>query len=191
MNDPQNFTFSNTSGYQERKSDLEFWSKQHQKKRKLTTHFAVILFGVLLFKLFKESFFYFAQDLVIWDLLSWRVALAYPFLGGWSGNIDSYTSLRADTTLPLQPHSHCVSPHGGLMSLSVILQQSLGKERLPEGSVWLFAYLCLQFPPSFFLWIWLANIAVFVWISSTCPPISFMFWGWRKLLCFFLSVLQP
>jgi hypothetical protein len=32
---------------------------------------------------------------------------------------------------------------------------------------------------------------VFVWISSTCPPISFMFWGWRKLLCFFLSVLQP
>lgn len=37
---------------------------------------------------------------------------------------------------------------------------------------------------SFSLWIWLANIALFVWIYSACPPISFMFCGWCKLCAF-------
>lgn len=36
-------------------------------------------------------------------------------------------------------------------------------------------------PPSFSLWIWPANIAVFVWISSACSCISFMFCGWHKV----------
>lgn len=47
--------------------------------------------------------------------------------------------------------------------------------------------ICVYSFPSLFSWICLANIAVFVWVSSACPPISFMFCRWCKLckLCIF------
>lgn len=88
-------------------------------------------------------------------------------------------------------HSPRLYPYCGFMS-QCGLQQNLTRAmcywRLPEPSVWLFSYLCLQCPPSFFLWMWLANIAVFVWISSEHPPISFMSRGWRKPCVFSLMI---
>lgn len=150
--------------------DFEFLLKEQQKSDRL---FLLIVLPTSPFKFFKNIFlFLFCSG--FGDFRLFRFAtFSGPTLfqvthPGEIYNILSFLSGRCD--LSLQPCALLV-PDGGCMHLSVTLEQSLQKGKLPGSSVWLFASLCLQLP--LFLFMHLTGKHSYVCLGSFSIPSHF------------------
>ena len=124
---------------------------------------------------------------MIWDHLSQQVVCLTLL----------YVDIRRLFHKPLHSGQTWTSPLGPLCTESWVYFWRYNRSRALPGWCAVEGFLsprhsCVSvfiLPPSLSLWIWLANTTVFVWISSACSCVSFMFCGWRNFV-YFLSGLQ-